>query len=80
MSTINWNFLKKLIIKLVVLILILNINGCETKPSTSGATSLRQVALQRIADTSRVGNLSRHHVGDIFDVFGKSKCISTDEV
>lgn len=70
MSTINWNFLKKLIIKLVVWNLILNV--CETKPSTSGATSLRQVALQRIADTSRVGNLSRHHVGDIFDVFGKS--------
>lgn len=73
MSTINWNFLKKLIIKLVVWILILNV--CETKPS-SGATSLRQVALQRIADTSRVGNLSRHHVGDIFDVFGKSFFLS----
>lgn len=37
-------------------------------------SSLRQIALQRIAETkSQIGNVTRHHTGDIFYVYGKNE-------
>lgn len=44
--------------------------GCDAAPSSSEVPSGLELALKRVADTHRVDNLTRLHVGDVFNANG----------
>lgn len=75
---------KLLTIYLLIGLIAINQNGCEGVPlpasvvlPTDEIPSLvndhKHMALKRVSEPNRIGNLTRNHGGDIFYVFGMNK-------